>query len=73
MHGTIEGLILTRQRRRLPLVTGVMVRLDHGDEVRAQFDDEPMPYLGKEVFHLGRRVELGSVAGSERLQVTAMF
>jgi hypothetical protein len=73
MRGTIEGLILVRRRGRLPLVTGVMVRLDDGEEVRAQFDLEPMPYLGKEYFHLGRRVELGRRAESMRLQVTAMF
>lgn len=64
---------MVRRRGRLPLVTGVMVRLDDGEEVRAQFDLEPMTYIGKKYFHLGRRVELGLAAGSERLQVTAMF
>ena len=73
MQGTINGLIMVSRRGRLPLVTGVMVRLDDGEEVRAQFDQEPMVYLCKEYFHLGRRVELGPTAGSERLQVTAMF
>jgi hypothetical protein len=73
MQGTIEGLILIRHFRRLPLVTGVMVRLDDGDEVRAQFDLEPMVYVGREYFHLGRCVELGHEAGTERLQVIGMF
>jgi hypothetical protein len=69
MSGIIPGLTMTRNRRHRLMVTGVMVRLDDGREVRAVFDLQPMPYIGKKYFHLGWAATLATDEGDEPYEI----